>query len=182
MATLLFLCAMCTTIQAHMQLLHPSPFRDPHANRANEPKDYDILKPLHADGSDFACKGYHLNTPWTPVATYEAGGTYKMQLGGSATHGGGSCQLSLSFDGGDEFRVIKSMEGGCPEQKEYNFTVPAELSTGVKGTKTTGLFAWTWCVAFLSSHLTPLHLIPCHSLSFPSHPPCLVQSQLEKKK
>jgi hypothetical protein len=133
---------------AHMQMMKPSPFRDPHANRPNEPKDYDILKPLHADGSDFACKGYHLNTPWTPTATYEAGGTYQMQLQGSATHGGGSCQLSMSFDRGKEFKVIKSMEGGCPEQKQYDFTVPAELVKGSGGKKTTGLLAWTWLVAF----------------------------------
>ncbi|KAH6463274.1 hypothetical protein HBI57_058090 [Parastagonospora nodorum] len=126
---------------AHMQMSNPSPFRDPHANRPNEPKDYNILNPLHADGSDFACKGYHLNTPWTTTATYEAGGTYKMQLTGSATHGGGSCQLSMSFDEGKEFRVIKSIEGGCPEKKEYSFTVPPELA---KGGRKRGLFAWTW--------------------------------------
>jgi hypothetical protein len=126
---------------AHMQMSNPSPLRDPHANRPNEPKDYNILQPLHADGSDFACKGYQWNTPWTTVATYEAGGTYKMQLQGSATHGGGSCQLSMSFDGGMEFKVIKSMEGGCPNAKEYSFTVPPELG---KGGKKTGLFAWTW--------------------------------------
>lgn len=127
--------------QAHMQMMNPSPFRDPHANRPNEPKDYNILQPLHADGSDFACKGYQWNTPWTTVATCEAGSTYKMQLEGSATHGGRSYQLSMSFDGGMEFKVIKSMEGGCPLQKEYNFTVPPELG---KGGKQTGLFAWTW--------------------------------------
>jgi hypothetical protein len=129
--------------QAHMQMMKPSPFRDPHANRPNEPKDYDILKPLHADGSDFACKGYHLNTPWTPTAEYEAGGTYQMQLEGSATHGGGSCQLSMSFDGGKEFKVIKSMEGGCPEKKQWDFTVPKELAQS-SNKRTTGLLAWTW--------------------------------------
>jgi hypothetical protein len=129
---------------AHMQMMKPSPFRDPHADRPDEPKDYDILKPLHADGSDFACKGYQWNTPWTTVATYEAGGTYQMELGGSATHGGGSCQLSMSFDGGMEFRVIKSMEGGCPDKKKYNFTVPAELGKAAGDSGARGLFSWTW--------------------------------------
>ncbi|KAL5118934.1 hypothetical protein ACEQ8H_003063 [Pleosporales sp. CAS-2024a] len=127
--------------QAHMQMSDPSPLRDPHANRPNEPKDYNILQPLHPDGSDFACKGYQWNTPWTTVATYEAGGTYTMSLLGSAMHGGGSCQLSMAFDGGMDFKVIKSIEGGCPEGREYNFTVPPELA---KGGKKTGLFAWTW--------------------------------------
>jgi hypothetical protein len=146
MAVLLILGALSALplTHAHMQLMNPSPLRDPHANRANEPKDYDILKPLNADGSNFACKGYHENTPWTTVATYEAGGTYPMQLEGSATHGGGSCQLSMSFDGGMEFKVIKSMEGGCPEQKNYTFTVPEQLGKGLKGKRAQGLFAWTW--------------------------------------
>ncbi|KAH8722907.1 hypothetical protein GQ44DRAFT_774436 [Phaeosphaeriaceae sp. PMI808] len=42
---------------AHMQMIKPSPFRDPHADRT-EPKDWNILNPLRSDGSDFACKGY----------------------------------------------------------------------------------------------------------------------------
>jgi hypothetical protein len=129
---------------AHMQMLVPSPLRDPHANRPNEPKDYNILMPLHADGSDFTCKGYPFNTPWTTVATYEAGKAYTMQLKGSATHGGGSCQLSMSFDGGYDFRVIRSIEGGCPTAMNYTFTVPKEIGQRIANKRTTGLFAWTW--------------------------------------
>ncbi|EDU48967.1 conserved hypothetical protein [Pyrenophora tritici-repentis Pt-1C-BFP] len=64
--------SLLSTTLAHMQMSNPSPLRDPHANRLNEPKDYNILNPLNADGSNFACKGYQWNTPWTPVATYEA--------------------------------------------------------------------------------------------------------------
>lgn len=148
MALLFILGALSTfpLTYAHMQMINPSPLRDPHSNRVKEPKDYNILTPLHADGSDFACKGYQWNTPWTTVATYEAGGTYRMELKGGATHGGGSCQLSMSFDGGIEFRVIKSMEGGCPEEKEYSFTVPEELGQGLGRKRATGLFAWTWWV------------------------------------
>ena len=149
MALLSLACALSTlsivpTTLAHMQMINPSPFRDPQANRANEPKDWNILKPLNPDGSDFACKGYQWNTPWTPTATYEAGGTYNMELKGGATHGGGSCQLSMSFDRGVNFKVIKSIEGGCPEQKQYSFTVPTELGETLGSKRTTGLFAWTW--------------------------------------
>ncbi|KAH9875449.1 hypothetical protein J1614_004941 [Plenodomus biglobosus] len=126
---------------AHMQMLIPSPFRDPNADRKDEPKDYNILTPLHADGSDFACKGYQWNTPWTTVATYEAGESYEMTLKGTATHEGGSCQLSLSCDGGIHFKVIKSIVGGCPLEKRYPFTIPPEFA---KMGKTTCLFAWTW--------------------------------------
>ncbi|KAI8935020.1 hypothetical protein NX059_008685 [Plenodomus lindquistii] len=128
-------------VSAHMQMLIPSPLRDPNSNRKDEPKDYNILTPLHADGSDFACKGYQWNTPWTSVATYEAGNSYKMTLKGSATHGGGSCQLSLSCDGGVHFKVIKSIIGGCPMEKQYPFTIPPEFA---KSEEATCLFAWTW--------------------------------------
>jgi hypothetical protein len=95
------------------KMIDPSPFRDPHPNRRDEPKDYNILTPLKADGSDFACKGYQWNTPWTAVATYEAGGTYQMTLQGGATHGGSSCQLSFSCDGDVTFKVVKSIMGDC---------------------------------------------------------------------
>jgi len=140
------LCLLSLT-SAHMQMLDPSPFRDPHSKR-NEPKDYNILTPLHADGSDFACKGYQWNTPWTTVATYEAGKSYNMTLKGSATHGGGSCQLSLSCDGGIKFKVIKSIMGGCPLQSSYPFTIPEEFA---RTSKATCLFAWTWFVANLEA-------------------------------
>lgn len=136
------LCFLSPTF-AHMQMLIPSPLRDPHSSRANEPKDWNILTPLHADGSDFACKGYQWNTPWTSVATYEAGGTYQMALKGSATHGGGSCQLSLSCDGGIQFKVIKSIIGSCPMAMKYSFTIPPEFA---RINKATCLFAWTWYV------------------------------------
>lgn len=129
---------------AHMQMLIPSPIRDPHSDRLDEVKDYNILTPLHPDGSDFACKGYQHNTPWTTVATYEAGETYKMTLRGGATHGGGSCQLSISCDGGKRFKVIKSMIGNCPLQKQYDFTIPPELGRLNKKSSAQCLFAWTW--------------------------------------
>ena len=131
------------TTLAHMQMIDPSPFRDPHADRADEPKDWNILNPLKADGSDFACKDYQWNTPWTTVATYEAGRTYEMSLQGGATHGGGSCQLSFSCDGGVNFKVVKSIMRDCPLAKKYSFTIPEEL--GRLG-QSTCLFAWTWYV------------------------------------
>jgi hypothetical protein len=128
------------TTLAHVQMIDPSPFRDPHSNRRDEPKDYNIPTPLKADGSDFACKGYQWNTPWTTVATHEASGTYQMTLQGGATHGDGSCQLNFSRDGDVTFKVVKNIMVDCPIAKKYSFTVPPEL--GGLG-RTTCLFAWT---------------------------------------
>ena len=124
---------------AHMQMSSPSPLRDPLADRPNEPKDYNILSPLNADGSNFACKGYHLNTPLTTVATYAAGSKQTLRLKGSATHSGGSCQISLSCDGGSNFNVIKSIMGGCPLSDSYDFKVPSDIPAAKQC-----LLAWTW--------------------------------------
>ncbi|KAI9836754.1 MAG: hypothetical protein M1837_003242 [Sclerophora amabilis] len=110
----------------------------------NDPKtpdnlrDYNMLSPLDKDGSNYPCKGYNSDEPMRAVATYEAGTSYSMSLGGSATHGGGSCQLSLSYDNGKTFKVIKSMIGGCPITQKYDFTIPTFAKAG------TALFVWTW--------------------------------------
>ncbi|KAJ4381354.1 hypothetical protein N0V86_003703 [Didymella sp. IMI 355093] len=119
----------------------PSPINDPHQSpqRPGETLDYNYLSPLNADGSNFPCKGYHLDTPLNVVATYEAGSKHTMKLRGSATHGGGSCQMSLSCDDGKEFRVIESMMGGCPLSNSYDFTVPPDVPAAEKC-----LLAWTW--------------------------------------
>ncbi|KAK6433729.1 hypothetical protein LTR95_010095, partial [Oleoguttula sp. CCFEE 5521] len=74
---------------------------------------------------------------WSAV-TYTAGSRYNISLEGSATHLGGSCQLSLSYDEGKTFKVIKSMIGGCPLTPSYDFTVPHYMPAG------NALFAWTW--------------------------------------
>ncbi|KAF2281448.1 uncharacterized protein EI97DRAFT_366531 [Westerdykella ornata] len=123
---------------SHMQMESPSPLRDPHSNRPQEPKDYNILTPLKPDGRDFTCKGYQWNTPPMPVATYHAGETYTLRLKGGATHGGGSCQIALSCDNGVRFRVLKSIIGGCPVKKEYAFTVPGFARSA------RCLLGWTW--------------------------------------
>ncbi|KAK4907334.1 hypothetical protein LTR66_017650, partial [Elasticomyces elasticus] len=62
-----------------------------------------------------------------------------MTLGGSVTHGGGSCQLSLSYDNGKSFHVITSIIGGCPLKDTWNFTIPANSPSA-----DSALFAWSW--------------------------------------
>ncbi|TKA36249.1 hypothetical protein B0A49_13667, partial [Cryomyces minteri] len=81
---------------------------------------------------------YQNDRPVKTTVTWNAGSTYNMTLAGSANHLGGSCQLSLSYDNGATFRVIKSMIGGCPLTSTYDFTIPSFAPSG------TALFAWTW--------------------------------------
>ena len=118
-------------------MVWPLPFRsskDPESQQ----QDYDMTSPLSADGSNFPCKGYHLDSSKRSTATYEAGDEYNMTLSGSATHSGGSCQLSLSYDDGATFKVIKSMIGGCPLESSYQFRIPDFAPSG------DALFAWSW--------------------------------------
>jgi hypothetical protein len=94
-----------------MQMSWPYPLRSPldPAVPVDE-KDYDMTSPLLADGSNFPCKHYQNTTDsYVTKATYTAGGTYNMTLAGTAMHDGGSCQLSLSYDNGNTFKVIKSV-------------------------------------------------------------------------
>ncbi|KAH0842866.1 hypothetical protein FOPE_08052 [Fonsecaea pedrosoi] len=130
---------LCT--QAHMQMSWPYPLRSPlDPDISPDEKDYNMISPLFADGSNFPCKNYQ-NTPdsYVTKATYLAGGTYDMWLNGTVPHDGGSCQLSLSYDNGATFKVIKSMIGGCPLTHNYAFTIPsfAPSSDSV-------LFSWSW--------------------------------------
>lgn len=60
-----------------------------------------------------------------------------MELGG-ITHRGGSCQISLSYDNGETFRVIQSMMGGCPLPLNYEFQIPSFAPSGE------ALFGFTW--------------------------------------
>jgi hypothetical protein len=100
--------------------------------------DYNLKSPLYANGSNFPCRGYQNDRPIRTTATYTAGQTYEMSVTDTVTHGGGSCQLSLSYDNGATFKVIKSIIGGCPLTMSYNFTVPGYAPSG------NALFAWTW--------------------------------------
>lgn len=131
---------------AHMLLSTPTRFSTPSIDNG----------PLLADGSNFPCK--------TTGGTF-AGDTTSMALGstqplaftGGATHGGGSCQISISYDvsptKSSVWKVIHSIEGGCPVKDTagnigsdasaadpftYTFPVPSNIPTG-KAT-----IAWSW--------------------------------------
>ncbi|KAM3554909.1 hypothetical protein MY1884_005884 [Beauveria asiatica] len=125
---------------AHMQMTNPAPFRSKH-NPYTTDVDWSMNGPLEASGANFPCKGYHrlLDTPQgRSVATWKAGGSYSFSVEGSATHNGGSCQVSLSYDGGRTFTAIHSYVGGCPLKSTWPFTLPDDTPAGE------ALFAWSW--------------------------------------
>ncbi|EWC46371.1 hypothetical protein DRE_04314 [Drechslerella stenobrocha 248] len=113
--------------------------------------------PLKPDYSDFPCKGYH-NQPFNAVETWVAGqeASFVVDMGQVAAHGGGSCQASLSRDGGKSFQVIHSFIGDCPRaangntagpNQEFKFMVPKDEPAG------DAIFAWTWFAAIANREM-----------------------------
>ncbi|EGE82167.2 DNA-directed RNA polymerase [Blastomyces gilchristii SLH14081] len=136
---ILILALLGSRVHSHMQMLNPLPIRSP-LDPANTGalRDVNYKNPLWANGSNYPCKGY-LDEPFRSAADYKAGSEYEMLIEqNTATHLGGSCQLSLSYDEGKSFRVIKSIIGGCPLPFKYKFEIPSNAPSGK------AVFAWTW--------------------------------------
>ncbi|KAI1269575.1 lytic polysaccharide monooxygenase [Xylariaceae sp. FL1019] len=129
---------------AHMNMKVPPPLEYKGNPNAAEPNiDYTPTAPL-SGSSQFPCKG-GLKLIGTPegasVATYSPGQQTSVEIEGGAFHNGGSCQLSLSYDKGSSFTVIKSFIGGCPTASggTFNFQIPSDAPTGDDV-----VLAWTW--------------------------------------
>jgi hypothetical protein len=133
-----------SSVQAHMALSWPPPFRAS-SNPNASPPDPDITSPL-STSDQFPCKGEHLKFPagspgGASAATLNAGNQHNITFSGSADHQGGSCQVSLSYDSGKSFQVIHSWIGGCPVAGQaLDFNVPSDAPSG------SAIFAWTWYV------------------------------------
>ncbi|PQE25398.1 spore coat SP96 precursor protein [Rutstroemia sp. NJR-2017a BBW] len=134
------LCA--STINAHLALTWPLSFRaKENPNSVESQIDYSITSPLAASGANFPCKYNDMGTAGgKSVVTWQAGATANWTVGTGALHGGGSCQVALSYDSGKTFNVIHSYIGSCPTavSSSASFTVPADAPTGA------AMFAWTW--------------------------------------
>lgn len=131
-------------VSAHMAMIDPAPINHP-KNTFSTTADYDYINPLASNGANFPCKGQHVRLDGPegqPVAEWQAGQTYSMTIDGGAFHSGGSCQASLSFDGGQTFKVIHSYVGSCPSaqgQTSYSLTLPDDTPSAERA-----IFAWTW--------------------------------------
>ncbi|KAE8149933.1 endoglucanase [Aspergillus avenaceus] len=127
------------TALAHMEMKRPFALKSRYDSQNNWSNiDYDNTSPINPNGANFPCRGHHKTTPWRTVATYTAGQRDSMSLAPGVMHRGGSCQISLSYDNGNTFRVIQSYIGGCPLKLDWNFEIPAVAPEGK------ALFAWSW--------------------------------------
>ena len=135
--------ALASTAHCHMIMATPPPYGNPNNF------------PLAADGSNFPCKATS-NSGGT-VTNMAIGASQKLSFTGTAVHGGGSCQISLTTDSpatkSSKWMVIHSIEGGCPAKNTpgnlgddasapdpdtYEFTVPQGVAPGAY------TLAWTW--------------------------------------
>ncbi|KAL1656651.1 hypothetical protein SLS61_000447 [Didymella pomorum] len=94
--------------------------------------------------AQWPCK-FNLGYTVSTMNEMKAGEEQSISFKGSAVHGGGSCQLSVTTDTeptpNSKFKVIESIEGGCPGVDgplDFKFTLPDSVPNG-KAT-----FAWTW--------------------------------------
>jgi hypothetical protein len=145
-ASLALACATFAGTLAHMMLENPVPFGRPTLNNS----------PLDSTGSDFPCKLRRGVYDVTQMNYWTAGEAQTIRFFGSAVHGGGSCQFSVSEDlqptKFSRWKVVYSVVGGCPASVEGNLqggptsrvadtfevVLPKELPSG------TYTFAWTW--------------------------------------
>ncbi|CAP73406.1 uncharacterized protein PODANS_2_7840 [Podospora anserina S mat+] len=143
LTSLLFL-LFALQISAHMMISSPPPLgSSSNPNLRSSDIDYNLKDPLSPSGLTYPCGPnfdlYSLSPQGNPVATWAAGSSQSFTLDGGASHNGGSCQASLSIDGGKSFKVLRSYEGGCPLKRNYQFSIPADVPATKKA-----VFAWTW--------------------------------------
>ncbi|CAL3966795.1 hypothetical protein PZA11_003279 [Diplocarpon coronariae] len=139
---------LLTPIRGHTFMQNPVPFAS--QLRSNGP--------MSRDGSDWPCSGEKDFDPAGVMNIWQRGSTQYLQAMGGASHGGGSCQISVTRDMKptrySEWKVIHSIHGGCPIRNladanyglsatallpsVYNFTIPDWLHVGQ------GVMAWTW--------------------------------------
>ena len=133
--------------RAHMMMANPVPYGKSSLNNS----------PLNGDGSDFPCKqrtGVYDAEGASNVAAI--GVPQTLSFIGGATHGGGSCQVSLTTDlqptKDSKWMVIKSIIGGCPSSapgnlngdpastaaSTFQYTIPEGINPGEY------TVAWTW--------------------------------------
>ena len=130
-------------VNAHMILLTPPPYGNPDSS------------PLLATGGDFPCK--NIQSTGGQVTEMAIGSSQQLSFKGSAVHGGGSCQVSLTTDANptkqSKWQVIYSVMGGCPSKSaagnlpenpdstgsdKYDYKIPAGITPG------SYVLAWTW--------------------------------------
>jgi len=138
------LVAFAASAAAHMRMDHPKPY------------GFDTLNSSPLEPADFPCKQRPGVYDVTQMNQWNAGETQTVSFLGSAVHGGGSCQFSITTDQqpseSSQWKVIHSVVGGCPSNVTGNLqenpdgtqaaTFPVTMPDNIPDGQYT--FAWTW--------------------------------------
>jgi len=143
------LSALAASASAHVIMDYPRPFGRATLNTS----------PLAP--ADFPCKQRNGVYAIDTMNQWDAGETQQVSFNGTAVHGGGSCQFSITTDPEpteqSQWKVIQSVVGGCPTgQYEGNApeqpgepaltklpgSFPVTMPKGIPDGRYT--FAWTW--------------------------------------
>lgn len=142
--------ALAASASAHVIMDYPTPFGRATLNTS----------PLAP--ADFPCKQRNGVYALDKMNQWDAGQTQTVSFNGTAVHGGGSCQFSITTDPEptvkSQWKVIQSVVGGCPTGQYpgnapedhtrepsmtpvgggFPVTMPADIPDGRY------TFAWTW--------------------------------------
>ncbi|KAI9505297.1 hypothetical protein BX070DRAFT_233440 [Coemansia spiralis] len=143
--TLVLALVHCAQVFAHMAMISPCPRYSPQGENcpplpSGAQLEYSMSSPLGTN--EPLCK--HTTPYKSPCATWTAGQSITVTFApGGATHGGGHCQFSISYDGGTTFAVLHEELSHCFGQngdvRAYTFSLPSDLPSS-----DSAVFAWTW--------------------------------------
>ncbi|KAG0212192.1 hypothetical protein BGX28_006738 [Mortierella sp. GBA30] len=168
-ATLLVLVALIASATAHMALLYPTP-RGGYGTKQYNGRIHTWIGYKDKTWTQrFPCGGYAPG----PVTKMKAGQVVNVRFLASsmkakdiktqpkptssskqfsqARHGGGTCEFSLSYDGGKTFRLIGRYTRTCPDAY-YQWPVRIPKNVPSCTGKNKCLFVWSWTANILAQY------------------------------
>ncbi|KAL2152879.1 hypothetical protein VTH82DRAFT_4034 [Thermothelomyces myriococcoides] len=139
--TLATLAMLLGGTQGHLIMNTPTPYNY-HGNKAVQ------VSPLGGE-YPFPCQGRTDNIVET--TTIQAGGSQVVKFTGSAVHGGGSCQFSVTYEypppaDKSKWKTIYTIIGGCPASAQGNIQTTGKDEDGREDGEDCGNETGTECV------------------------------------
>ncbi|KAJ1967693.1 hypothetical protein IWQ62_001698 [Dispira parvispora] len=133
------LSALVAGCLGHMYPSTPCMRGSPLPNCKYPKPNFDLTSPIGSGGRPAFPICHHTEPYPSPVATYQAGSSITVTFETSATHNGGNCEFSLSYDGGKTFVAIQTIMKTCfLNGKTFNVPIPKDAPSGK------AVFAWSW--------------------------------------
>lgn len=125
LSTVIAYATFLSGVSAHLEMTEPAMFKN-HAQAEGK-----VLNPLEPSGSDFPCQNGIPDETAPAGNQYEPGSDGVLQITGSATHGGGSGQMVITYDfpppkDESKWRVLSSYEGNHPINNPAGNFVPGQ--------------------------------------------------------